>query len=155
MHYPSSGALHEPRTRAGCPRMDPICMAWCTYCYRAPAGLRGSVGPAPPNPLPPAYGVKWMGLSSWHRSGCCSAGLKDSPAGPSSLFYKYIYIFFVARYRYLTFVLGAEGLGMGCPSTTELATLPFLLDVIFKTSHLPVYSDMAGSHTDQVLFYTL
>ncbi|XP_048820742.1 brain-specific angiogenesis inhibitor 1-associated protein 2 isoform X2 [Lagopus muta] len=54
------------------------------------AGRRGS---RTPNPLPPSYRVKWMGLSSWHRSGCCSAGLKGGPAGPSSLFYKYIYIF--------------------------------------------------------------
>ena len=121
------------------------------------AGQRGS---RTPNPLPPGYGVKWMGLSSWHRSGRCSAGLKGGPAGPPGCFINiYIYIFFVARYRYLTFVLGAKGLGTVCPSITELATLPFLFsDVIFKTFHVPLYQDTAGrarSHTDQVLFYTL
>lgn len=115
---------------------------------------------------PPAAGNGWF-----------SAGAAGSPRGGSSLlFYKYLY-FFVARYCYLTLVRGSRdvlaaprgsavsvcpsqaGLGLPAPPApvcaAELYTLSFFSDVIFKTSDMPVYEDIAGNTHGQVfVFYT-
>ena len=92
---------------------------WCPYCYRA-SGMPAmpSPQPHPPPAMPPP---RWPWERRMAQSSCSGEraasgrgshrpwGAAGSPPGKgySWLFYRYIYIFFVARYCYLTLALGA------------------------------------------------
>lgn len=95
---------------------------WCPYCYRAsgmpgmpfPAG--GAASPRPPlGPIrfhPSAVALGEADGTERAASGLGSRRQRELPPsrkGYSWLFYKYIYIFFVARYCYLTLGLGLRG----------------------------------------------
>lgn len=132
MHCPPQGPRWPPRTSLDqTPRLDHICMASGVRTVTEHPGCprpgcrsrRGGSVPAPPpgpDPLPS------LGRSGWHRAPAPGKGLLLGwgPAGcgnppgrvtPGCFINIYIYIFFVARYCYLTLGLGLRGL-LACPS---------------------------------------
>lgn len=183
MHYPSSGAFRTPRcSPERSPHAWPL--VYVLLRGSPGAGHEVGTGPPrPSDPLPPQPSREGcVRRSGWHRAPgrgerlVLRWGGRQPPRGSSLLFYKYLY-FFVARYCYLTLVRGSRdvlaaprgsavsvcpsqaGLGLPAPPApvcaAELYTLSFFSDVIFKTSDMPVYEDIAGNTHGQVfVFYT-
>lgn len=127
MHCPPQGPRRPPRTSLDqTPRLDHICMASGVRtvtehpgCPRPGCRSRGtgSVPAPPPGPIRFHPSAVALGEADGTElpprgKGCFWAGVPWEPPrkGYSWLFYKYIYIFFVARYCYLTLGLGLRGL---------------------------------------------